>query len=81
MDESKKQLPEDIELTDDMLEGISGGVELLERHKSELRDMVQWAKSNGWDEDRLNEYLRDMTAYGMQPEALEAAGAYTHEIW
>ena len=72
---------EGIELTDSMLEGIAGGFELSDYHKSVIRHFVKMAKAKDWDLERFIEYLNTESMYACQADCLEAAITYSREVW
>jgi len=72
---------EGIELTDEMLEGVNGGFELPNYHKGVLRGFVRIAKEKEhWNFERFLEYLLNESLFSADPNYLEAAIAYAHEV-
>ena len=81
MNEDKRELLEGIELSDDMLEGISGGKGMSDYLKSLVRDLVMILKSDGKTVEQVVEYLSTKTPLGSKPDILADAIAYTRAIW
>lgn len=81
MSENEKELFEVTELTDDMLEGISGGQAMTNHMKISVKNLVMTMKGDGKTIEQVEEYLSTKTTLSFRPDILEEAIAYTRSIW